>query len=139
MNRRSEGGDDDAPFGFCEDFLKGRNDCALRRRSAGHGRVRRIRKERKHAFLPVASERSQVNRLAYDGRLVNLVIARVNDCADGRANRQREATHQRMRRAYELDCERAKLYDLARLDSVQQNIAEQIVLFELSFRQTYRE
>src|SRR2546421_10238913 len=44
-----------------------------------------------------------------------------------------------MRGAYEFDFERAKLDYLSRLDPVNQSIAEQIVLFELSFRQTDRE
>ena len=76
------------PFASRKDLFKRRNHGALRWRAAGHGRVGRIRKQRQHAFLSVAPERAQIDRLADHRRLVNLVIAGVNDRADRRLDRQ---------------------------------------------------
>jgi hypothetical protein len=76
------------PFASEKDLFKGRDHGAFGRRAAGHGRVCRIRKQRQHAFLSVTSERTQIDRLADHRRLVNLVIAGVNDRADRRFDRE---------------------------------------------------
>src|SRR5205085_148788 len=60
VNRRGEGGDEDAPLGLGENLLEVGDDGALRGRSARHGRVRRVGREREHALLPVAPQGSQI-------------------------------------------------------------------------------
>src|SRR5690349_8879061 len=82
MNRRRKSRDDDAPLRLGKDLFKGRNYGALRRPAARDSRVRRIRKQRQHAILPVATKRPQIDRLTDDRCLVDFVIARVNDRAD---------------------------------------------------------
>ena len=129
MDGRRKRGDDDAPFSFSENLFKGRDDGALRRRAPGHGRVGRIRQEREHALLPVAAQRAQINRLADDGRLVNLVIACVYDRAERRRDGEREAINERVRGADELDLKDADLCRLARFDAMQQHTIKQVVLF----------
>src|ERR1044071_3726126 len=44
-----------------------------------------------------------------------------------------------MRSAYEFDLERANLYDLTRLDAMQQDIVKQIVFFQFSIGEASRE
>ena len=44
-----------------------------------------------------------------------------------------------MRNAYELDLKGAKIDNVARLDAMQQYVAEQVVFFEFAFSQTGRE
>src|SRR6185503_2014380 len=96
-------------------------------------------KEGEHAVLPVTAERTQIDRFTDHGSLDNFVIACMNDCADGRLDSQREAVDERVRDADELDLEHADIHDIARLDPMQQHIAEQIVFFEFAFSQSGRE
>src|SRR5712692_7201119 len=123
MNRRSKRRDDDAAFGLGKDFFESRNYRAFGWRAAGHSRVGRVGKQRQHAFLSISAERTQIDWFANHRRLVNFVIAGVNDRADRRLDRQRETIDQRMRRAYELDRERADGDHVARLDPMQHYIA----------------
>src|SRR6185503_21309318 len=103
MNRRRKRGDNDARPGFRENLFKGRNYRAFRRGSSRDRRVGGIRKQREHAFLPVTPEGSEIYCLADDRRLVNLVVARVNDGAHRRLDSEMKTVNQTVRGANELD------------------------------------
>ena len=122
-----------------KNLLKGRNDSALRRRAPGHGGVRRIGGEREHALLPVAAKSTQVNRLADDGRLVNLVVTRVDDRADRRVIASEKQSISECETRMNSTSKLADLDRLSRLDAMQQDVVQQVVLFEFAFGETHRE
>ena len=79
---------------------------------------------------------AQVDRLTNHRSLVNFVIACMNDRADGRLDAERETIDERVRDADELDLEDADIHNVARLDAMQQHIAEQLVFFEFAFSES---
>jgi hypothetical protein len=121
-----------------ENFFKRRHHVALRRRPARHGRVRRIGQKRQHALVAVFFQSLQVIRRADDRRIVNFVIAGVNDRADRRFDRQRKTIHQRMRSVNKLDFKAADFDRVVRADAMKQNLVHHLVLFQFFFRQRKR-
>src|SRR5882672_10966439 len=110
MNGGSEARENYAPRRRAAQLFDAWNDRAFRRREARTLHVRGIAEEREHAFVAVLRERVKVKRRAADGRLVNLEIARVNDYAEGRANRQRNAVHGAVRHGNKFNLEWANLH-----------------------------
>ena len=92
-----------------------------------------------HAFVADAAERLEVVGLADDGRVVDLVIAGMDDRPDRRMDRERKTIDQRMRRVNELDLESADLDDVVGLDPMQQHVVEHVELLEPLFREGQRE
>ena len=88
-------------------FFEAHHDGALRRREAGPLDVGAVAEEREHAFLSVAREGVQVERLSVDRRGVHFEIAGVNDDSDGRANRERDAINGAVRDVQIFDLKRA--------------------------------
>jgi hypothetical protein len=72
-------------------------------------------------------------------REVDLEIARVDDDAGRRFNRQRHAVHQRVRHADGLNDERADGELLARFNLDQVDLVQQLVLVQLAFHVGQRE
>ena len=73
----------------------------------------------------------EVELLAVDRRLIDLEVAGVQDDADRRVNRQRDAVGHAVRDANELDAKPADLHDIARPHRVQTILDVQTMLVEL--------
>ena len=96
VQRRRKCRNDQSALGLLKYLFKRRNDRHLRRRPARHGRVGRIAQQGEHTVVADASERFEVVRFADNGRVVDLVITRVDDGADRRVNGERKTLDQRV-------------------------------------------
>ena len=74
----------------------------------------------------------EIEERALDGRLVDLEVGRVNDDAEGRANRERDAVDGRVGDLDELDFEAADFDGLASLDAAEVGLFGELVLAELA-------
>src|SRR4051812_30124155 len=70
---------------------------------------------------------------------INLEIARVNNHSEWSRDRQRDATHQRMRHVDEFDEERSQDQFVSRLDDVERSLLGKLVLFKTALHQCQRE
>ncbi len=92
-----------------EELFDARPDGAFRRRISGALDIRAVAEEREHAFLPISREGVQIELVLVRRRLVNLEIAGVDNHADRRAHRKRDAINRAVRDGHEFDAERADL------------------------------
>src|SRR6267142_1514732 len=139
VNGGSEARENYAPRRRAAQLFDARNDRAFRRREARTLHVRGIAEEREHAFVAVLCERVKVKRRAADGRLVNLEIARVNDYAERRADRQRNAVHRAVRHGNKFNLERANLHEPAGNHFAQRGGFQQSRFIQAFFHQRQRE
>ncbi len=88
--QRGKGGDDDAARSRGERLLKGIHQLRL-----GHGIARRlgvgaVRKQQQHALGGESGQGCEIERLALDGRVIDLIVAAMDDqaqrCANGEAH-----------------------------------------------------
>src|SRR5205085_11807594 len=95
VQRGREATDDDAPGGFIKEIVEGRDDGALGLCAPWPLGIRRIGKERQHAFVAILIEPIEVHGWADDRRVVYFEITRMNDdadrCRDGDRRTRREA------------------------------------------------
>ena len=88
---RSKCSDDDSRIARpVENIKEGLADSPLRHRIPRTLRVRGIRHQRQNAFLAKFCEPRQIDHVAVNRRIVNLEIARMEDHADRRCDRQRD-------------------------------------------------
>ncbi len=88
---------------------------------------------------PSSRESVDVEMFAVDGRLVDLEIAGVDDDADRRVNRQRDAVGDAVRHADELDLERPDPHAIAWLDRNERMRAGEPVLLQLRLDERQRQ
>jgi hypothetical protein len=81
MNGRREARQDHAARSRSRQFFDARNNGAFRRRVTGALDVGGIAEQRKDSFIPVASERMNIEAGAFDRRVINLEVAGVDDDA----------------------------------------------------------
>ena len=122
-----------------EDFIKLAADRALTRRVSLALDVGRILKQRQHAFLAVLGEGVQVEETVVGRGRIDFEVAGVNDHAERRMDRQRDAIHQAVRDLDGMDGERPDLESLAGPHLAQVGIVEQAVLVQLVFDVGQRE
>ena len=139
VNGRGKARQYHAPRRGAAKFFDARNDSALGGREARALDVGRVAEQRQHAFVAVARESVQIERRAVDGRLINLEIAGVNDDAERRAHRQRDAIDGAVRHGNEFDFERADLDQAAGHHFAQRRGVEQAGFFQALFHQRQRE
>ena len=135
VHARRERRDHELARGAAEDLLEAVEDVALGSRVAAAVGVGAVGEERQDAARPELGEPVQVERLAVERRLIDLEVARMDDRARRRVNRQRQAVGDAVRHAQELDAERAGGHRLPRLDDRQAPVEIDAVLVELRFDQ----
>ena len=133
VNRRRETGDEQAPLGAGENFVKLAADRALAGRVSFALDVGGILQQRQHAFFAVFGEGVQVEKFVVGGRGIDFEIAGVDDHAQRRVNGQRNAIHQAVRDLNGMDGERPDLEALAGADLTQVGVVEQAMLVEFVF------
>ena len=139
VHRAREARDDNFFGRRAEKLFEAHHHRALGGREAGALDVGAVAEEREHALLPVARERVQVERFAIDGSRIDLEIAGVDDDADRRAHRERDAIDRAVRDVQILDLEWAERGRFAGRDFVQLGRIEQAVLFQFFPHQRERE
>jgi hypothetical protein len=115
-------------------------DDALRRRHPRPLRVRRVPEQEVDALVTEPREPSHVRFQPVDGRVVDLVVARVDDAARRRLEHDRDAIRDRVRHAHERDPKRAYLARrVVRMDLPKLRRAQQAVLVELRLHEPERQ
>jgi len=138
VDARRERRDDQLARGAREDLLERFDDLELGPGEAAAIDVRAVGKQREHAGGAELREAVHVEVLAVDRRLIDLEIARVDDDADRRVDRERDAVGHAVRHADELDRERADGDPLARPHGDQLPSVD-AVLLELRLDQRQRQ
>ena len=113
VNGRGKAGDEKTPLGMREDFVKFAADGALAGRVALALDVGGILKQRQHALFAVFGKGVQIEKMIVGGSGVDLEIAGMNDDAERRVDRERNAIHQAVRDANRMNGERADFETLA--------------------------
>src|SRR5229473_3261594 len=139
VNGGSEARENYAPGRRAAQLFNARNNRTFRRREARTLHVRGIAEEREHAFVAVLCERVKIERRAANRRLINLEIARVNDHAERRADRQRNAVHGAVRHGNKFNLERANLHQPAGNHFAQRRGFQQSRFIQAFFHQRQRE
>src|SRR5437899_8744357 len=103
MQRGRKRRNDQSAFGLFEYLLKRRNDRHFRRCASRHGRVCRVAEQSEHTFIADSAQCFEIVWLADDRRVVDLIIACVDDRPDRRMDGERETLDQRMRRMDKLN------------------------------------
>ncbi len=103
-----EAGDDDALGRRAEHLLDGGREVLLGGRETGDLRVGGVGEEEVHALLAEARERGEVGEAAVHRELIHLEVARVQDHAGARADRDGEAVGDGVVHGDELEVELAR-------------------------------
>ena len=139
MDGRREAGDEKPALGAGEDFVELAAHGALAGRVAVALDVGGILKQRQHALFAVFGEGMQIEELVVGGRGIDFEIAGMDDDAQRRVNRERNAIDQAVRDLDRMDGERSQLEALVGAHLAQVGVVEQAVLFELVFHIGQRE
>src|SRR5262249_8726315 len=113
MDAAGEAGENDAARSRAAEVFEARNDGAFRRSEAWALDVGGIREKSEHAFVSVACKGMKVEAGAVDGCLVDLEVAGVDDDAERRANRERNAVDRAVRNGNKFDLERINFDEAA--------------------------
>ncbi len=103
MDRRREAGDEQPPVGHGKDFFKLAAHGALAGRVAGALDVGGILKQREHAFFAVFGEGVQIEESIVGWRGIDFEVAGVDQHAERRMNRERDAIDQAVRDLNRID------------------------------------
>ena len=137
---RREAGDQDAPLADRDDVAEGLSDEPLRAGHAGPLRVRRVPEQEIDAAVSELGELPDIGAEAVDRRVVELVVARVQDAAGRGLEHDRHAVRDRVRHAYEVSPERPDLHGLGiRIDLLQLRDVQEPVLVELRLDEPERQ
>jgi hypothetical protein len=129
---RGERGDEDAARATREDLTECLTDDALRLRDARSLGVRRVAEQQVHAEVAEVGELADVGSLAVDGRVVELVVAGVDDPPARGFEHDRGRVRDRVRHANQLDPEGTEAEGLVvGRDLAQLGVPQQPVLVEL--------
>ena len=140
MHVRCERRDQDAALAAREDLAERLADDLLGLRHTGALRVRGVAEQEVDAAVADLGELADVGALTVDGRVVDLVVARVHDPPAGRLEDDRSGIGDRMGHADELDPKRPEVEGLVSGGVLTQiGIAQQPVLVELRLHEPERE
>jgi len=140
MDIRCERRNEDAPLAAREDLGERLADDLLGLGDTRPLGIRRVAEQQVDAAIPDLGELADVGALAIDGRVIDLVVARVHDAATRRFHDDGGGIRYRMRHPHELDPERAKVELLVTgRDLAQLGVAQQAVLVELRLDEPERE
>ncbi len=139
VNGRRKAGNKQPPLGMREHFVKLPPHRALTGRVALAFNVGRILKQRQHALFSVFGEGVQIKKMVIGGRGIDLEVAGMNDHAQRRVNRERDAIHQTVRHPNGMNGECTDLKALASTNLAQVGIFEQPVLVKFVFHVGQRE
>src|SRR5664280_932049 len=116
-----------------EDLGKSSPDGSLTGRVAAPLDVGRILKQRQHILFAVLGKRVQIEKLVVGWRRVNLEITGMNNDANRRVYRERNAIYERVRDLHRVYRENADLESLSGANLVQHRVIQQAVFFQLPF------
>ena len=133
VNRRREARDEQAALGVGENFVELAAHGALAGRVSLALDVGGILKQRQHAFFAVLGEGVQVEKFVVGRRGIDFEVAGVNDHAERRVDRERDAIDQAVRYLDGMDGEGSDLEALAGAHFAQVGVVEQAVLVEFVF------
>ena len=137
---RRERRDEDPPGPVRDDHPERLADDALRLREAGPLGVGRVSEQEVDAAVPDLGELADVGALAVHRRVVELVVAGVDDASARRLQHDRGRVGDRVRHADQLDPERAELHRrIVRRHLAQLRLAQEPVLVQLRLHETERQ
>src|SRR6266545_2919516 len=140
VNVRGERGAEDAPLALGDDLAEDLAHGLLRQRDAWALGVRGIAEQDVHAAVAKIGELAKVRTEAVHGRVVDLVVAGVDDPSAGRLEHYSDGIGNRVRHAHELGAVRADLNGFAlRLDFEELGAFQEPVLVELRLDEAQRQ
>jgi hypothetical protein len=131
---RGEAGDENAPFAHRDDLAECLAHETLRAGHAGTLRVGRVAEHEVDAAVPDLGKAANVGAQPVHGRVVELVVARVQDAHASRLEHDRDRVRDGVRHPHELRAERADLdgavlrHRLAQLRRVQEPVLVELRL-----------
>src|SRR5450755_1443276 len=118
-----------------EDLIKRIVDHALRWSIAGRFDAGAITHHHKHALVAEATEHPEIGRLAIDRCIVELIVARVDDISQRRADHKTDGIGNAMIDAEELDHALTQLQLIAGRDHIDRCLIEQPMFLEFDINQ----
>ena len=131
VNGRGETRNEKAALSVREDFIKLTAHRALTGGVSLAFDIGRILKQRQHALFSVLSEGVQIEEMIIRGRGIDFEIARMDNYAERRVNRERNTIHQAVGYADGMNRERPGLEALAGPHLAEVSVLEQSMLVEL--------
>src|SRR5947208_5106176 len=131
MNRRRKTRNKQPALGAGKNFIKLAAHRSLAGCVAFALNVGAVLKQRKHAFFAVFGKSVKIKKPVVCGCGINFEVAGVNDHAEGRVDRQRNAIHQAVRHLNGMNSKRPYLEALAWTNLAQVRAVEETVFIQL--------